>query len=157
MTTIISNSIKAQIKGAVLGGNFYLPNQSNFNSVKTSAELFAAVAGKTLEVELISFNFSPMTGRNNSNGFATGDAVFKGVATIKVGTVQSDIRLHVADAGALAKNGGKGIITFSTFKPDGKDVTYLVPQAAERLTAEQVETWVESLATVNETAPVTGP
>lgn len=143
----LTNAQKLAIHAANTMGTLYVP-QTATGGAKTSDEFFNAVKGKTVEVELLEVGAVTISGRNNSKGIATTDQVFRSVCKVKVGNETSEVRLHLCDIVGLMKSGGKGSVTFGTYKPENSNNTYLVPVAASRASAAEVVEYVDANAEV---------
>ena len=148
----IESKEASAILGTVNDGTYYQPQSNSGASPKVEQAFFEEVAGKTKEVTVLSYGKAIRQGRNNAAGIATTDVVWKMDCELETsGQKRSKVRIQLADAVALAKTGNKGTITFGTYKPEGRDTTYLVPVCTTRATALEVAEFIK--ASVNVTAP----
>lgn len=141
MTTFeVSGIVGAQILASCNAGTYYVPAMGG--GVKVSEEFFEAVKGKTVEVELLTVGQPVKSGRTNKSNFATNEDVFKCNCTVKAKGKESELKLQFSDVVGILGEGGKGNVHFGTFKPEGRDETYLVPVAEKRATSVQVAAYV---------------
>ena len=149
MKISISKALLAQIQASAGNETLYIPKTGS--GATTSPEFFAAVADKTIEIELLSVGEVIKQGRNNSAGIATGDDVYRAVCKLRAGTVESEVRLHLCDIVPLLESGGKGLVTFGVYQPQGNTNKYLVPKSANRANTAQIVAYMakaENLAVV---------
>jgi hypothetical protein len=132
----ISSALLKQIQASAGNETLYIPK--NGSSVSTSPEFFAAVADKTIEVELLTVGEVVKGGRSDKNGIATSDDVYRAVCKLRAGSIESEVRLHLCDIVGLAQSGGKGVVSFGVYQPTGKTDRYLVPKSANRATTIQI-------------------
>ena len=144
----IAPAMRGQILAAISGETFYIPK--NGGSVNTSSEFKELVKGKQKPTTLLEVGTLLKQGRTNSNNIATGDDVFRAVCKVKCGDLETEIRLHLVDiVTLLLADNNTAVISYGTYYPEKEDKTtfYLVPACAERVNAEKVKDYIESMIT----------
>jgi hypothetical protein len=146
---ILSEATRKQVLASFEAGTLY--NPQGVSGIEVSDEFFWLVAGKTMEITVVSHDGIAKSGRTTTTRggtvLATNEDVYRTIATIECGEKQAKVRLHLCDLLPLAQNGGKGNVSFGTYFPDkqtGEEQKkegvkkYLVPKAVNRFSASEI-------------------